>query len=163
MLKNTFNGKGKTVYNTYYRKEFYNDDIIMALDHILQKKYNFPPIEYFIIFKHDDTQSIHHDGLHIPRYASLNLPLSGFTSTKMVFYKIIVATPLNVVDANYYLPENVEPVAELEGSNEWVLVDSSSPHNITNINFTDPRITLCVRFMSNPTLTQLLSKMNGTK
>jgi hypothetical protein len=81
----------------------------------------------------------------------------------MVFYKITVATPLNVVDANYYLPENVEPVAELAGSNEWVLVDSSSPHNITNINFTDPRITLCIRFMSNPTLTELLSKMNSTK
>jgi hypothetical protein len=157
MPKNNFDERRKSsFYIQYFRKEFYNDPKIMLLDCILQKKYNFPPMEYFSIFKHDRHQPIHHDGLKIPRYASLNLPLQGFESTKMIFYKTLVNTPLDISNANYYLPENVEPVIELEGNNEWVLVNSSVPHNITNSNVTNPRITLCIRFMSNPTIDQLI-------
>jgi hypothetical protein len=152
MPKNNFDEKSKSsFYIQYFRKEFYSDPNIMLLDYTLQKKYNFPPMEYFSIFKHARQQPIHHDGLRIPRYASLNLPLQGFESTKMIFYKTLVNTPLYLTDANYYLPENVEPVIELEGSNEWVLVDSSVPHNITNVDYNNPRITLCIRFISNPT------------
>jgi hypothetical protein len=162
MPNNDFDEKLTSLrYVQYVRKEFYNNPIIMSLEHILREKYNFPPIEYFIIFKHEGNQSIHHDGLEIPRYTSLNLSLSGFESTKMIFYKTTVDTPLIISDANYYLPEKVEPVIELEGNNEWVLVNSSIPHNITNIDFTNPKITLCIRFISNPTIDQLLSNITG--
>ena len=160
--KNEFNEKkGTSLYVQYFRKEFYTNPMIMLLDSTLQQKYNFPPIDYFSIFKHDRPQSIHHDGLQIPRYVSLNLPLSGFESTKMIFYKVIINTIPNVNDANYYLPETLEPAVELGGSNQWVLVDSSIPHNITNVDFNNPRFTLCLRFASNPTIDQLLSNING--
>lgn len=162
MPKHDFNVKHERTYIQYFRKEFYNDPVIMVLDQILQRKFNFPPIDYFSIFKHDRPQSIHHDGLQIPRYASLNLPLSGFESTKMIFYKVIINTIPNVNDANYYLPETLEPAVELGGSNQWVLVDSSIPHNITNVDFNNPRCTLCLRFMSNPTIDQLLSNINSS-
>ncbi len=150
------------LYIQYFKKDFCNDLIIMTLESILQKKYNFPPIEYFSIFKHDRVQPIHHDGTEVPRYASLNLPLHGFESTKMIFYKTILDVPPTTSDGNYYLPENVEPVIELEGTNEWVLIDSSIPHNITNVDFNNPRITLCIRFVSNPTFAELADKINGT-
>ena len=160
--KNEFNEKkGISLYVQYFKKEFYTDPMIMLLDSTLQQKYNFPPIEYFSIFKHGSPQPIHHDGIKIPRYVSLNLPLSGFESTKMIFYKIIGNIFPTIKDANYYLPETVEPVVELEGSNEWVLVDSSIPHNITNVDFNNPRFTLCIRFASNTTIDQLLSNING--
>ena len=145
----------------YFKKDFYNDTVIMELDRLLQQKYNFPPIEYFIIFKHESQQAIHHDGKDIPRYASLNLPLKGFESTKMIFYKKIVDATPTISNANYYLPENVEPVIELAGSNEWVLVDSSVPHNITNVDFNNPRITLCIRFFSNPKYDFLVKKLTN--
>jgi hypothetical protein len=161
--KNEFNEKkGTSLYVQYFRKEFYTDPMIMYLESELYKKYNFPPIDYFSIFKHESPQPIHHDGIKIPRYVSLNLPLSGFESTKMIFYKIIGNIFPTVEDANYYLPETVEPVVELEGSNEWVLVNSSIPHNITNVDFNNPRFTLCLRFASNPTIDQLLSNINGS-
>lgn len=160
MPKNNFDEKHKSLfYIQYFRKEFYKDSTIMLLDLTLQKKYNFPPIEYFNIFKHERQQTIHHDGIEIPRYASLNLPLQGFELTKMIFYKKLVESPLNISNANYYLPENVEPVSELAGSNEWVLVNSSVPHNITNVDFNNPRITLCIRFISNPTYDFLVKNL----
>jgi hypothetical protein len=155
----SFDKNPKELYIQYFRKDFANDPTIMSLESVLLKKYKFPPIEYFSIFKHDEAQPIHHDGMQVPRYASLNLPLKGFESTKMIFYKTILDIPPITTDANYYLPENVEPVIELEGSNQWVLVDSSKPHNITNVDFTNPRFTLCIRFMLNPTIEKLLSKM----
>ena len=157
---NTFVPKIKfqSLYFNCTRKEFCTDPNVMSLDRTLQEKYNLPPIDYFMIFKHTKSQSIHHDGKVIPRYASLNLPLTGFESTKMIFYKTI-DKPYIVSDANYYYPKNLEPVIELEGSNEWVLVDSSVPHHITNVNFNNPRITLCLRFKGNPTLEHLLSNI----
>jgi hypothetical protein len=157
MPNHDYDGNRKVAYIQYFRKDFYNDSTIMSLERILRENFKFPPIEYFIIFKHDKAQDIHHDGIKIPRYASLNLPLSNFESTKMIFYKASINTIImNVNDANYYLPETAEPVVELEGSNEWVLVDSSIPHNITNVNFNNPRITVCLRFISNPTIDQLI-------
>jgi len=156
MPNHDYDGNRKIAYIQYFRKDFYNDSTIMSLERILRENFKFPPIEYFSIFKHDKAQNIHHDGIKIPRYASLNLPLSNFESTKMIFYKIIINDVPKINDANYYSPKNVEAVIELEGSNEWVLVDSSIPHNIINTNVTGPRITLCIRFMSNPTIDQLI-------
>jgi hypothetical protein len=156
ILKKNFNNNlNGSLYIKYPKEDF----MIMSLERLLQKKYNFPPITYFSLFKHDKEQPIHHDGEEIPRYVSLNLPLQGFESTKMIFYKIIVDAPPTTSDANYYLPENVEPVIELEGSNQWVLVDSSIPHNITNVDFDNPRYTLCIRFESNPILMELVDNL----
>lgn len=148
-------------YIQYFRKDFYQDTVLLELDSVLQIKFNFPPIEYFSIFKHTGYQSIHVDGIKIPRYASLNLPLKGYESTKMMFYERNKDINPRITDANYYKLEDVHSVSELLGSNQWVLVDSSVPHNITNVDFDNPRYTLCIRFYGNPTIAHLLNKMNG--
>ena len=148
-------------YIQYFRKDFSQDPVILKLDYVLRTSFNFPPIEYFSIFRHTSCQRIHVDGINIPRYASLNLPLKGYESTKMIFYEKNKGINPRVTDANYYKLEDVYPVSELLGSNQWVLVDSNIPHNITNVDFANPRYTLCVRFYTNPTVTDLLNKMNG--
>lgn len=147
-------------YIQYFTKNFM-DPIIRKLDFELQKKFNFPPVENFAIFRHNTEQAIHADGSHKIRYASLNLPLKGFESTKMVFYEKTNDTVPKITDAYYFAEKDVRPVTELKGSNQWVLVDSSIPHNITNVDPDNPRYTLCVRFYTNPTVTGLLNKMNG--
>lgn len=152
---------GQTTYIQYFKKDFYMDPIIRKLDFELQIKFNFPPIEYFSIFKHKKEQDIHSDGTHIPRYASLNLPLKGFESTKMVFYETTNNIVPKITNANYFSEKDVSPVIELEGSNQWVLVDSSIPHNIVNVDCNNPRYTVCLRFFTNPTLSELVNRMNG--
>lgn len=145
----------------YFRKDFSNNSVIMSLNNILQKKYKFPPIQYFSIIKHDSIQPVHHDGKEFTRHVSLNLPLQGFESTKMIFYKIILDIPPKKLREHQYLPGCVEPISELEGSNNWVLVNSGVPHSVINIDFNNPRITLCLRFVGNPTITQLIKKINA--
>jgi hypothetical protein len=148
-------------YIPYYVKDFYKDSTISKLDFELQSKFNFPRIEYFFIFKHTIDQTIHTDGIKIPRYASLNLPLKGFESTKMLFYMQKNNVTPKINDATYYKPEQVYPVAELLGSNQWVLVDTSIPHNIANIDSNNPRYTVCIRFCTNPSFLELVNRMNG--
>ena len=148
-------------YIQYFRKEFIKDRMILRLEHTLKTLYKFPPIEYFSIFKHTANQPIHSDGMTIPRYTSLNLPLCGYESTKMLFYKNISSVTPDIKDANYYLPSEVELISELDGTNDWVLVNSSVPHQIVNINPEFPRYTLCVRFFANPTIGFLIDRMNG--
>ena len=149
------------IYVQYFKKDFYTDTVIKELDFMLQEKFNFPPIEYFSIFKHSIGQQIHIDGIHTPRYASLNLPLKGFESTKMIFYKKIIEVDTRIADANYYKETEVTPVTELLGCNQWVLVNSGVPHNITNVDLANPRYTVCIRFYNNPTFSQLVDQMNG--
>jgi hypothetical protein len=148
-------------YIQYFRNDFYQDPVILELDLVLRKKFNFPPLEYFSIFKHTGYQAIHVDGTNIPRYASLNLPLKGHESTKMMFYEQNKSIKPRITDANYYDLENVLPVSELPGSNQWVLVNSNIPHNIVNVDFNNPRYTLCLRFFGNPTMSQLVDKLIG--
>ena len=155
------NMKDKGRYVQYNRQDFANDPIILELDKILRTRYRFPPIQYFIIFKHTLAQPIHIDGIEKPRICSLNLPLSGYESTKMIFYKVISGAVPSINDANYYSPDDVQPVSEFECKNEWVLVESGVPHNVTNINPNNPRYTLCIRFFTNPTFEFLVNRMNG--
>ena len=115
------------------------------------------------IFKHlSDGQSIHIDGVQVPRYSSLNLPLSGYEKTKMAFYKVINNIEPVISNANYYSKNDVEQIDEFKCKNEWVLVNSGIPHNIQHIDKNNPRVTLCIRFKSNPTLSDLVNRINSS-
>jgi hypothetical protein len=126
----------------------------------LKLVYNFPDIEYFSIFKHHKDQPIHADGLQILRCSSLNLPLSGYENTKTIFYKETFVNPNREIrDANYYNIENLSPIAELQGTNDWVMINTGIPHQVIGATASNPRITVCFRFVSNPTINQLLEGM----
>jgi len=148
----------KSAYNYvhYDNKNQYPGIVILSNE--LQKKCNFPPIEYFLIFRHIDMdQPIHADGLKVLRNASFNLPLMGYEGTSMNFYKKKnLNIEYNIRNANYYNIEDLILVDEFAGGNEWVLVDSSVPHNIVSINTETPRITICFRFTGNPTFEDLV-------
>jgi hypothetical protein len=154
------------LFTPYLKKDFSDDPIIKELDNLLQTKYNFPPIFYFSIFKHNQPQKIHVDftgGKHEFRHASLNLPLSGYKSTRMIFYTEKKDTsPRLGNDAYFYDIDQVEHIAEFKGSNDWVLVNSGVPHQIIAENHNDPRITLCIRFESNPTIDECIEMVRGT-
>ena len=124
---------------------------IVELDNELQQKYNFPPISYFMIFLHNKkNQPIHVDGTFTLRYASLNLPISGYENTKMIFYKKNNHNAnVSISNANYLDIEDLTFADEFNGSNDWVLVNSGEPHQIVNIDVNNPRITVCFRFQGN--------------
>jgi hypothetical protein len=123
----------------------------------LKLVYNFPDIEYFLIFKHHTDQPIHADGLQILRHSSLNLPISGYENTKTIFYKETFVNPnREIQDANYYNIENLSPIAELQGTNDWVMINTGIPHQVIGATASNPRITVCFRFFSNPTINRLL-------
>lgn len=150
-------------YVQYELPSFFNNPVIKELEYILCTKYNFPSIQYFIIFKHlNDGQAIHIDGVQVPRYSSLNLPLSGYEKTKMAFYKVINDIDPVISNANYYSKNDVEQIDEFKCKNEWVLVNSGIPHNIQHIDKNNPRVTLCIRFKSNPTLSDLVNRINSS-
>ena len=154
----------KLIYIPYLKKDLVDDPVVTELDNLLQTKYNFPPIFYFSIFRHTVHQEIHVDYTGTqrdPRYASLNLPLTNYDSTKMIFYKPITDTPPRVGDAYFYTADQVEPVAELKGSNDWVLVNSGVPHQIVTQDLDNPRITLCIRFEGNPTFDDCYNLVRG--
>lgn len=146
-----------TTYVYFYPNEM-NKPMIKKLNEQLQSLYNFPSIEYALVFKHLKTQPIHVDGHDNIRYASLNLPLSGYENTKMVFYKSKINTrDIIPTDAFYFSKDEIEFDAELPGTSDWVLVNSSVPHNIVNTNPIDPRMTICFRFKDNPSFNSLLN------
>jgi hypothetical protein len=147
----------KSLYVMYSKKDFYKNLEILKLSSLLVKKLNFPPIEYFSIFKHTYFQSIHADGKSALRYASFNLPIKGFEGTKMCFYNTKPNIVPKVTDAYYFKEEEVYLATELESSNEWTLVNSSIPHNIVNVDFNNPRITVCIRFVGNPKFKNLIT------
>jgi hypothetical protein len=132
---------------------------ILELSTELTTKLKFPPIEYFLIFKHVDIdQPIHADGENIVRYSSFNLPLFGYAGTNMCFYKMKDDTiKPEIRNAYYYNKENLTVIDKFSGENEWVLVNSGVPHNIVDVNSTDPRITVCIRFYGNPTFQDLIN------
>jgi len=134
-----------------------NDPVIKKLNDVLVTNYQFPPIQYFILFSHKKDQPIHIDGMDTLRYASLNLPLAGQDSNKMIFYKKKKDSIPVITNANYYKESDVEYLDEFDGQKRWTLVNSGIPHHVINIDSTQPRITLCVRFHNNPTFEHLLS------
>jgi hypothetical protein len=145
------------LYMMYFKKDFYKDLEILKLSSLLVSKLKFPPIEYFSIFKHTYSQAIHADGKSTLRYASFNLPLVGFEGTRMCFYNTKSNVIPKVADAYYFKEDDVCLATELEGKNEWTLVNSSIPHNIVNVDFNNPRITVCIRFNGNPKLEDLIT------
>lgn len=131
------------------------------IEELLKDKFKIPyNIQYLSIFYHQDNQAIHIDGRkNTVRNSSLNLPLSGYQNTKMIFYKLKI--PIQNLetdsDAFYFTQNNTVPVSELEGTNEWVLINTSIPHNVIRPPDSKPRITACIRFTSNPEF-EILSK-----
>ena len=142
-------------YIEWYIKDFINELQILKLSSLLSSRLKFPPIEYFLIFKHI-VQPIHSDGREIIRNTSFNLPLLGYNGTSMCFYEQKTILPPITRDANYYDTDNLTLVEKFTGSNEWVLVNSAVPHNIVDMDPNNPRLTVCVRFLGNPTFEDLI-------
>jgi hypothetical protein len=153
-----FENLSKSKYNYVQYNDINIDPAIVKLSSILESKFNFPPIEYFLIFCHDrENQPIHIDGINQLRYSSLNLTISGFKNTKMIFYKKNNPNATaSVTNANYFDIKDLTPVTEFNGSNEWVLVNSGEPHQVIGINTDSPRITVCFRFLNNPIFKDLV-------
>jgi hypothetical protein len=148
----------KSSYIMYSKKDFSKNLEILKLSSLIVSKLNFPSIEYFSIFKHTYSQPIHADGKSALRYASFNLPLIGFEGTKMCFYNTKSNIIPKIEDAYYFKEDDVCLATELAGTNNWVLVNSAVPHNIVNVDSSNPRLTVCVRFVSNPKFENLITK-----
>ena len=155
-----FENLSKSTYNYVQYNDIYNYPAIAKLSSILKSKFNLPPIEYFLILRHNkETQPIHIDGVKQFRYASLNLAIKGFENTKMIFYKKNNSNAdVSVTNAYYYDIKDVTPVEEFTGTNEWVLVNSGEPHQVIGIDTDNPRITVCIRFVGNPTFKELIKR-----
>lgn len=137
--------------------------MVDRMNHLLMDKFNFPSLDYALIFRHrGKEQPIHADGHSFLRHASLNLPLSGFNGAKMIFYKPKAEDEaVRKADAFYFSRNSVVYDGELEGKNEWVLANSSIPHHIVNVNPMFPRLTMCFRFEGNPRFEDLAALLIG--
>jgi|GEM_PF-3263680 hypothetical protein len=144
-------------YISYFKKDFNDESKILELSSLLTEKLKFPPIEYFIIFRHVVSQFIHADGQTALRNSSFNLPLTGYQGTKMWFYNTKSNIVPEIRDAHYFKKDDVRLISELSGTNEWVLVNSAVPHNIVNIDSNNPRLTVCIRFVGNPKFEDLIT------
>jgi hypothetical protein len=140
----------------YFSPETYSAKV-SEFEQKLIDKYNFPPIEYFLIFIHYSNQRIHVDGIESTRHASLNLALQGYKSTKMKFYSILKDSKI-VLDAQYHNINNLKFEEEFSTPDNWMLVNSGEPHHVVNINKDEPRITVCLRFKENPLFSDLLAR-----
>lgn len=144
-------------YVQYNNKNLYPK--IVELDNELQQKYKFPPIEYFLIFSHQaQNQPVHIDGTQQYRHASLNLTVTGYQNTKMLFYtqnKPNIQS--NVSNANYLDLKDLKLVNEFNGCNNWVMINSGVPHQAIGINLNETRTTVCLRFTGNPTFEDLIN------
>ena len=131
---------------------------IVEFSNELQQKYNFPPIEYFLIFSHQQqNQLVHIDGTNQYRYASLNLTVSGYQNTKMLFYTENKSSiQLNIRNANYLDLKDLKLVSEFNGCNNWVMINSGVPHQAVGINLNETRTTVCFRFVGNPRFESLI-------
>lgn len=142
---------GRSIYGVVHRAQF--SPTVLELEKALVDA-GFPSIDYYLFFRHTRNQPIHVDGHSFVRNASLNLALSGYRGTLMNYYSIIndVRT---CTDAQYFHKSNVQFTGAFEAVDEWVLVNSAEPHNITGPTALAPRVTVCFRFAGNPTYTEL--------
>jgi len=140
----------------YFAQEHLTPKLLELQEVLFQ--YDFPPIEYFLVFRHAVDQSIHIDGRSFVRYASLNLVLDGYEGTRMNYYDIINDIR-NRADAQYFSSTNVRFRESFDPSPNWTLVNSGVPHNIVGINPLIPRKTLGIRFIGNPTYEELALKV----
>ena len=153
--------------NSLYNYVFYTNKNqypgIIELSNELQQKYNFPTISYFIIINHKETiQPVHKDGEANVRYASLNLLISGYENTKMIFYKENnPSLKKNVTNAHYYDIDDLTYIDELQGTNDWVMINSGAPHQAVSIDLTNTRLAVCIRFDGNPTFEDLIKNVKS--
>lgn len=163
----------KTFGNNYVKKI----PEISSINDILMSKYNFPEIEYFVIFKLTHEQAIHVDGSLLPRLSALNLPVQGYENTRMNWYEssndvlFTSGLPLSSIEnlkfynlkkffkekdiASYYNPSNLTKLASVVTDSSWILVNTGIPHNVSDIQPTVPRFTISLRFKHNPTIQEL--------
>lgn len=141
--------------------EINKDPIINRLENELKQKYKFPfKILTLIIFYYIRPQQIHIDGSKNFVYTSLNLPLINYENSKIVFYKTQQSTNYSLIsNARYFNEDEATPIIELPGSNEWVLINTNTPHKVMS-DIKNPRITLCIRFVGNPKLEHFLNILN---
>ena len=76
----------------------------------------------------------------------------------MCFYNTKSNIIPKIEDAYYFKEDDVCLATELAGTNNWVLVNSAVPHNIVNVDSSNPRLTVCVRFVANPKFENLITK-----
>lgn len=153
-----FENLSKSKYNYVQYNDINIDPAIVKLSSTLESKFNFPPIEHFLIFCHNkENQSIHIDGTSQLRYASLNLAISGFENTTIIFYKKNNPNAkVAVTNANYFDIKDVTPITNFNSTSKWVLINSGEPHQVIGINTNNPRITVCIRFYKNPKFHDLI-------
>jgi hypothetical protein len=148
----------RSSYLEWFKKDLPFETEILKLSSLLSSKLRFPPIEYFLIFRHNNMdQTIHSDGREILRNSSFNLPLLGYEGTSMCFYEQKTILSPTIRNANYYEKDNLILVEKFTGGNEWVLINSAVPHNIVDMNSSNPRLTVCIRFVGNPKFEDLIT------
>ena len=145
-------------YILYPKKTVIENLEILKLSALLSSKLKFPPIDYFLIFKHTKSQPIHIDSYPNIRNVSFNLPLTGYKGTDMCFYSLKSDAVAEVRDSYYFKNDDTNLVSKFAGTNEWVLVNTSVPHNIVNIDSNNPRLTVCLRFADNPKFEDLIAR-----
>jgi hypothetical protein len=148
-----------------------NDSMVDEIERFLEEKYNFPKFSHFFIFRHDAPQPIHADAVRAWKppetptvsLAAFNLPLSGYEGTGINWYESLLggqAKGRMTHKGTYFDPKDVVPIANLVGSNKWVLLNTEVPHNVINIDPKNPRFTLTFRFKNNPSYTYLRNLLN---
>ena len=133
--------------------------ILLEQNELMNKKYKLNlKIKHFLIFYHKKDQPVHIDGGNgTYTNLTLNLPLSGFENTKFNFYKDKKSFS-TFSDAFYFNKNDVELIEQIDTNQKWILINTSIPHNVTNINRNNPRLTLCIRYKDNPTFKDIATK-----
>ena len=150
-----------------------NDPMVNEIEKFLQEEYKFPKFLHFFIFRHVEPQPIHADAVHAWKppdpptvgLAAFNLPLKGYEGTGIRWYtsKTGEEPKRYMTHKGTYFDHEDElaPITTLPGSNKWVLLNTEVPHNVVDINPSNPRFTLTFRFQDNPSylyLKKLLKK-----
>lgn len=137
--------------NVFYQNDI-KDPIIYKLENELRTNYKFYyPIDYFVLFYHTADQSIHLDGTKVHTLCSLNLPLIGNNNIKFIFYKPLENYDLEINIARNIKNKDLKIIEIIPHKKEWILLNPNVPHQIIGAKKDNPRVTLCVRFIGNPT------------
>jgi len=142
------------------------DPLIEHLNQHLMSNFGTPPISAYCLFYFTAPLPIHLDGhgnLPVTR-ANLNLPLSGWEGNLMNYYTENpgYVTPKALPNGRTFCdPNQVTLCDQFETTDDWVLVRADRPHNITNMDFNNPRITLSIKFKDNPSFEHLYKCLVG--
>lgn len=135
------------------------DPVMERFNQYLMTRFGTPPILSYNLFHHLSPLNIHIDGRSdLYRHANLNLPLCGWQGNIMRFYKENpgYAAPVPKEGSAIWCdPDQVTVYDEFETTEDWVLVRVDQPHNIVNMDFDNPRATLSIKFVGNPTFEEL--------